>query len=255
MNDIENKGLFMTNLEYLSEFLSDNYGAICFLNCKEDGYVEFGDENKSMETLSVYFANRIDAYNPTVKQRLVKSCGKNFYKRYPYDIKLSPLGGSFLATRYEVNGTTLTIKYRMPTFNLCGGVWEIIKYFTGTPIDNEKLEFPKLSAPIKSNTNFIINEGDNIKDVLESYLLKQGKPLINRENGFFVASNPSNNVLNIFGEQILKANEICAERGKAFRESLSFMTESDWDDYKRAAGVYEQEEKAKEFRRKNPAEN
>lgn len=238
----------MTNLEYLSEFLTKNYGTICFHNSKEDGYIVF-DKNsgKSMETLSVYFANQIDIYNPSVKKRLEKSCGKYFYKRYvgANNVKLSPLAGSFLATRYELNGITLCIKYRMPDFHLGGGVWEIIKYFMGNQIDGEKLEYPKISVPIISNTGFIINEGSNIKNVLEDYLIEHNYPLVNSTNGFFIAPLLSDKSTSIFSEQILKANQIWEERGKAFRASLSFMTDSDWEVYKRTSGIYQQQKKQK----------
>lgn len=244
----------MTNLEYLSEFLTKNYGAICFHNSMEDGYVVF-DKNseKSMETLSVYFANQIDLYNPAVKERLEKCCGKYFYKRYigANNVKLSPLAGSFLATRYELNGVTLSIKYRMPDFHLGGGIWEIIKYFMGNRIDGEKLEYPKISCPIISNTGFIINEGDNIKTALEHYLTENNYPLVNRANGFYVASSLSDESTDIFGMQILKANEIWKERGEAFKASLAFMTESDWDVYKRISGIYKHIEKAETYRKNN----
>lgn len=228
----------MTNLEYLEKFITATYGAICFHNDPEDGYVELSNGLK-METLAIYFANEIDLYDVDRKERLTKTAGEKFYERYvgARGKKLCTLNGCVILARYERDGNTCDIHLHFPLI-LGGGVMDIINYFAGNDIDGRTLELPNnVNMPVPTNNNFRLDTGDDIKTVLENYLLKSCLPLISEENGFFVKHENVNYKAEWVGQSIASVQEIQSKRQHSLIQAFKFLTEADWQVYNEEMGI------------------
>ncbi len=249
----------MTNLEYLSNFLTEAYGTVCFHNEIVDGYIEYAKETgKQMETLSVYFPNRLDLWNPLVKERLTSAVGENFYERYigAKNLLLCPVNGSILLVRFIKDGKTLGITIDATAHALCGGIYDVIQYFIGNNINGRILDRPNnYCQPVLSNNGFYIETGANIRNSIERFLTGKGLSIISKENGFYVAEtytiqpNESGQAFELnsreylskiqayFPEELEKVQEIREKRSATFRMSLQYMTKEDWDAFHKARGL------------------
>ncbi len=200
----------MTNLEYLAWFLEDTVGAICFHNDTEDGYREWQpSEGLEVETLAVYFPNKVDLEDKEVAERLVRKSGKDFYKRYKgtQGLVLCPIGGSVLFVRYSYNGET--IKFSPEPFD--GAVINYaplqiaVLYFLGYDISHVNVKYLSyVSMETNNGFDFGINSDMEIaheeflterkkatyngkfKANLEKFLIKHEMPLVTAENDFIV---------------------------------------------------------------------
>ncbi len=204
----------MTNLEYLAWFLEDTYGAICFHNEVEDGYVEFpSEENKEMETLAVYFPNEIDLMDQEVAERLTKKAGKEFYKRYKgaLGMRVCPIMSNYLFVRYSKDGVVLRLcqeQYGVTHMTYYEPLSVLAEYFLGVDISHVNAKaITYLSMPTNNGLdlginsdmeiayeefkaiaqNYRANPHGNMKEILEDFLMKHNKPLVTKENGFHIA--------------------------------------------------------------------
>lgn len=249
----------MTNLEYLSNFLTEAYGTVCFHNDITDGYIEYAKETgKQIETLSVYFPNRLDLWNSLVKERLTSTVGENFYERYigAQNLLLCPVNGSILLVRFIKDGKTLGITIDETACALCGGIYDVIQYFIGNTINGRILDRPNnYCQPMLSNNGFYIETGANIKNSIESFLTEKRSPLITKENGFYVAetytTQPNENgqvfelnsreylskIQAYFSEELEKVQEIREKRRAEFKKSLQHMTKENWAAFHQARGL------------------
>ena len=241
----------MTNLEYLKWFVEETYGAICFHNDPEDGYVDYSDtDDKKMETLAVYFANELDLMDRPTARRLEKKAGKEFYKRYvgARGIRLCPVNSSVLFSAFSVNGKTIKIFGRI--FVFAGGIRWMMDYFVGRDIKNRIFDRPNdFCQPMPTNNDFVLNRGDDIKTALEKFLTQRNMPLVTEENGFYVspynygeeiinADIPVNQVVKYFGKGVLgKCNALNRERVERFNSCYLYMSKSDWEDFHKARGM------------------
>ncbi len=235
----------MTNLEYLSEFLTQTFGAICFHNDTQDGYVTMPTSDKKIETLSVYFPNEIDLDNQSVKNRLQSVAGKEFYLRYAgaKDIKMSAMCGNYLFACFYSDNQVLEI-YANPTYvRLGGGISFVIQYFLGKDITGQKLQYPLLHKQVKTNNDFSLPTGSDIKTVIEEYLTKRGLLLVTERNGFYV-ENKMQTVEQrrklteqSFRTQLQTIGAIGEQRNAEFQNALANMSKNDWLQYKQDLGV------------------
>lgn len=229
----------MTNLEYLQKFITETYGAICFHNDPVDGYAELADGAK-METLAVYFANAIDLCDTERKERLERAAGRQFYENYvgARGKKLCALSSCIILTRFEKNGKTCGIYLHFPLI-LGGGVMDIMNYFAGNDISGRKLELPNnVNMPVPSNNGFRLDTGDEVKKVLEEYLLNNGLPIVSERNGFFVKRQNIDFKAEGFWQDVVRVQEIQDERHKALRQAFNSLTENDRRAYDEEMGVY-----------------
>ncbi|MBQ8427968.1 MAG: hypothetical protein IJX18_01795 [Clostridia bacterium] len=248
----------MTNLEYLNWFLTDTYGAICFHNDEKDGYRLFPKEQgKEMETLSVYFPNRLDLEDETVCERLTNAAGEKFYERYvgAKGVRLCRLNGSLLLVRFVKDGQTLGITVDNTMSRLAGGVRNLIDYFIGNEISEAVLDRPNnFRQSIPTNNDFCIETGENIQEKVESYLLARDMPIVSKSNGFYVAEtlmeklsdgrtikyNSMKYIEEIQKYFSLEMQEICSirkAREDVFRKLLTYMSEADKNDFNNLMGL------------------
>lgn len=178
----------MTNLEYLQKFITEAYGALCFYNDSQDGYYAYPSESdKSVETLSIYFPNKLDLYVPEVKERIIAKYGKEVYDKYDGENvpMVGALSGQHLIHVYRIGGQVVSIADEYFLYR-CGGVDYIIKYFLGQDISKYNLAPPyDTGKTVATYNGFVLKAGDNIKEVLEQFLRQHNLPLINVGNGFF----------------------------------------------------------------------
>ena len=253
------KKKILTNLQYLQEFLTETYGAICFYNDIKDGYTLFPEnDSRRIETLSVYFPNKLDLQNNSVKERLEEAVGTDFYDRYigAKEIKLCPLNGSVLIAQFSKDGQILGITIDKNARRLVGGVFDVIQYFIGNDIEGRRLARPNnFQQEIQTNNGFCIKTGAYIKDCIEAFLKNNGLPLVSKENGFYIAETEEikveseSKIYKYNTTAYLKTiqlsfekemNAICLlrqNREKEFQNSLVFMTKDDWGIYKKAMGI------------------
>lgn len=245
----------MTNLEYLSKFLTETFGAICFHNDVRDGYVECSHgRNKKIETLAIYFPNEIDMYNEETRERLIELSGKEFYKRYigAKNTKMSVLNGSTIVTRFILNNKTIGIEYSKSYFLMYSPLKYVIDYFLGENIDNQILGKHDTCEEIKSNTSFRLRKNKLIKDEIEAYLTSMNLPLVTRDNGFYIApveeiktegeiffvkdGKLTNLIADNFLQEKLNISKIKQDRDDAFVKSLQILNQEDWKHIKRIVG-------------------
>ena len=240
--------IFMTNLEYLAQFLTETYGAICFHNDSVDGYTTFPKESQlEMETLCVYFPNQLDLEIESVKARLLPSFGSLFYERYTgaKGIKLCTLNGCVLLARFAKNNKTLGITLDKTAYRLPGGVFDVIQYFIGNNIENRILDRPNnYQQPIPTNNEFFIDTGDTIKNKIETFLTKRGLPLVTSKNGFYVSPEQlsrsfefSKEIQNCFLPQIEQISLLREERFKSFQNAFIKMEKKDFLAFRKVMGL------------------
>lgn len=125
----------MINLLAAQKFFSDTFGAVCFYNDYNDGYVTL-DERKKVETLSVYFPNKLDLYDQETKIRLIKAAGDNFYERYSgaKGKTLCGIRSSQLMVAYYVDHKTVGI-YSYNRLGLKGLINFLFDFFCGIDIN------------------------------------------------------------------------------------------------------------------------
>ena len=161
----------MKNLLAARQFFSDVFGAVCFYNDRQDGYIAFSDGRKSIETLSIYFPNKLDLYDLETKKRLTNAVGENFYERYcgAKSRMLCGLYSSQLMVAYYYDNKVIGI-HSYNHLGLKGSVDRIFNYFCGVNLnlyaENERC----FSASVCTNNNIKIETGYNIQNVVESYL-------------------------------------------------------------------------------------
>ena len=202
----------MTNLEYLAQFLTETYGAICFHNDSVDGYTTFPKESQlEMETLCVYFPNQLDLEIESVKARLLPSFGSLFYERYTgaKGIKLCTLNGCVLLARFAKNNKTLGITLDKTAYRLPGGVFDV-----------------------------------TIKNKIETFLTKRGLPLVTSKNGFYVSPEQisrsfefSKEIQNCFLPQIEQISLLREERFKSFQNAFIKMEKKDFLAFRKVMGL------------------
>ena len=246
----------MTNLEYLKWFVEETYGAICFHNDPEDGYVDYSDtDDKKMETLAVYFANELDLMDRPTARRLEKKAGKEFYKRYvgARGIRLCPVNSRVLFSAFSVNGKTIKI-FGRTHFVISGGIRWMMDYFVGRDIKDIIFDKPHdCCQPMPTNNDFVLNRGDDIKTALEKFLAQRNMPLVTEENGFYVSpyddimeevffdTAPYKKIVEHFGKEVLdNCLKLDKDRQSNFLNLMSYMTKSDWAAYHKARGMDEE---------------
>jgi hypothetical protein len=237
----------MTNLEYLAWFLEETFGAICFHNEIEDGYVEFPNENKEIETLAVYFPNELDLMDSEATERLIRKAGKEFFRRYvgARNVRLCPVYGNLLFTAYRLNNETIYIQGE--SF-FCGptGLGFIIDYFLGRDISYRTVGKDAPKVELKGNNGFQLKIGDDILLTLKKFLLEQKKKLIGISDFYKSPYNYTGEFLNKekriteltkeFGCVVVNSSKLAGERQEKFRETLKYMSEEDWDIFFKVIG-------------------
>ena len=162
----------LSNLQAAEKFFTEVFGAICFYNDSEDGYVEF-DGKKKIETLSIYFANRLDCRIDERRARLVKAAGEQFYERYIGTNGMLVCGilGGLTLVAYYAEGKPVAIKsYGRP--NLSGGVSLVIDYFCGKNINRLTADLRYFTKDLPTNCGLKIKKGMPIMDTVDRFFLK-----------------------------------------------------------------------------------
>lgn len=238
----------MTNLEYLAKFLEETFGAICFHNDPEDGYVAYTEKDgKEMETLAVYFPNELDLQDKFTAERLTRKAGKDFYKRYvgARGIRLHPMMGNMIFSRYIVGGRTIGI-FGFPLVSDERAML-VMQYFLGRNIDNRIFDKNQnYKNPLPTNNGFCFLQGANIKATLEKFLTENNLPLVNEENGFYISPFLSflgtekkddwKELFSYFGDAEKRRNDLVNKRREISYETLKNMTKAEWKDFFEAQG-------------------
>ncbi len=252
------------NLKYLKEFMEETFGAICFYNDIGDGWKNFEDSCKSVNTLSIYFPNEIDLGNKEVCNRLTAAAGSEFYKMYKNtsDFKVTPAMGSIILVQFVIDDKTLCIK--KSNGGLCASpvIQFLIDYFIGKNF-GQFYNFNSLSD-IATNNGFSICKGKNIKVKMENYLQIKYGLTVTKENGFYVektkeVKTSNNKIISVkddepeilafkeFNNFMDTVQKIQGQRNVKFNESLKTLTKKDWANFKRLIGVDNLIEKNSDF--------
>lgn len=220
-----------SNLQAAEKFFTEAFGAICFYNDPEDGYVKLGDDKK-IETLSIYFANRLDCKIDERRARLVKAAGEQFYERYIGTngmLVCGMLGGLTLAA-YYVEGNPIAVKsYGSP--NLCGGISLIIDYFCGKNINRLSAYLIYFTKDLPTNCGLKIKKGMPIMDTVDRFFLKNRiEPL--RAGFNYVSQQEKDGEFDCdFGNVEDRISQIAEKRKKAFNDEFLKISEEDYQKF------------------------
>jgi hypothetical protein len=160
----------MTNLLLAKKFFTEVFGAICFYNDTQDGYVELNDGRK-LETLAIYFPNKVDLYDEETKSRLTKEAGEEFYKRYcGADGKMiCGIFGNRLLVAYHLNGEVIGIREYV-LGGLKGGCNLMVDYFCGIDLKGAPFGVRCFTETVQTNNNLKIIKGEDIEETIERFL-------------------------------------------------------------------------------------
>lgn len=237
----------MRNLITLKEFLEDNFECMCFYNDVNDGYHNNGDnQNIKINTLSVFFLNKIDIESSKQDERIRKIINNKVCNDLEY---ISGFHGNMLFTELIHNEKTLFIMNSRSFLPLGGGLDLIIHYFIGIDINDKMFSFPLLHKELKfPKSQFCIPRDHNIKQYLEDYLQKNNKCLVEEKNGFFIQNNrlfgcsnfdniENPSLLEQFSNEINSFHRIINQRKEIYGYTLQKFSSEDWKKYKEKIGI------------------
>ncbi len=237
-----------TNLLLAQQFFSEVFGAICFYNDVADGFAEYGD-GKKLETLAVYFPNKLDLYDDETKFRLSKKAGKNFYERYCGSIGKMVCGlmSSKLLVAYYLNGTVLGICNYMYG-GLKGGCNFIFDYFCGVDLSELTDGVSCFSETVQTNNGLKITKGNDIQETLEEFLYSDHfSPFAKSE--FFRLKKKSKyypvaekremmkNILAAFPHRTEYFSELAERRSQKFQQLFTKLTKEEFVAFKEDMGI------------------
>lgn len=172
----------MTNLKYLSNFLTDTFGAVCFYNSTIDGFVNFADKDKNMETLLVVFPSFLDLNNCQVKDRVENKMGDLFYNDKQTFSSLTPLFGGAIISSFTYKNITRIFYENISGYPIVQG---IVDYFAGNDLNNLTIKEMYHFKILQTSKDFDINPDKTLKQCIEDYLKFKKIPLVSSENGFY----------------------------------------------------------------------
>lgn len=227
----------MTNLQLAETFFAEVFGAVCFYNDEMDGYHTFSDKQKAIETLSVYFPNKIDENDLETKTRLIGAAGEQFYNRYCGAIgkKLCGMQASHLLVAYYLNSEVVAIIH-YNGIGLKGSCNLIFDYFCGVDINSFADSAKRFTLSVETNNGLKIEKGANIQSVIESYLIQ--KDLLSNKNNqvFFKRSGKSEQemlcfVNEIFGDENLRFARLAKDRKNRHTNLMALLSGKEWADF------------------------
>ena len=230
----------MVNLLTAQKFFTDTFGAICFYNDFDDGYVVFSDGRKEVETLSVYFPNKLDLYDKDTKNRLVKAAGDKFYERYSGSKgkTLCGIRSSQLMVAYYVDKKIIGINC-YAHLGLKGLSDSIFKFFCGININCYDESVRCFTQTIETNNGLLLEKGNNIQDVMEQYL----KEIDVNPNFYFRIPKKTDyypvleqqemlkKISDMFAEQHSYFELLAEQRTARHNQLMSLLSDKDWDSF------------------------
>lgn len=230
----------MVNLLTAQKFFTDAFGAICFYNDSDDGYVVFSDEHKAVETLSVYFPNKLDLYDKETKNRLVKAAGDNFYERYSgaKGKTLCGMRSSQLMVAYYVDKKIIGINC-YAHLGLKGLSDSIFKFFCGIDINCYAEGVRCFTQTIETNNGLLLEKGNNIQDVMEQYLKEiDVNPnfyfRIPKKTDYYPVSEQQEmlkKIGDLFAEQHSYFELLAEQRTARHNQLMGLLSDKDWDSF------------------------
>lgn len=231
----------MTNLQLAENFFTDFFGAICFYNDPRDGYVKISDGHRKIETLSVYFPNRVDLNDNETAERLTTACGNDFYKRYvgSKNLLLCGMQGSRLLASFWVDDKVVGMM-NFSGVGIKGNVEAIFDYFCGRDLDCLAESAVTALHNVVTNNGQKFEKGMKLKGIADDYLKMLGVDNL-RGEGFY--TEPTYEYKNFiipdrqriyeeinasFRKEYKAISEIAKKRADNFRKLLDLLTEEDW---------------------------
>lgn len=240
----------MTNLQVAQKFFSDTFGAICFYNDVKDGYTEFEDGRTKIETLSVYFPNRLDLYDVEVKNRLTQVAGDKFYERYSGAENKIVCGmqANKLLVAFYLDGKVIGIVNYIP-IGLKGHCDLIFDYFSGVDLDRYADEVVTFSVSVPTNNGLKMSKGLRIKTAIEQYLSDNNIMPLRKKFGYYVLPERSGeypvevrqeafrDINKYFKNENARFTEIAERRKENHTELFKFLSAEDWSTFYKDMGV------------------
>ena len=237
-----------TNLLLARQFFSEVFGAICFYNDAMDGYADFND-GRSLETLAVYFPNKLDLYDEETKSRLAKEAGEDFYKRYCGSVGKMVCGmmSSKLLVAYYLNDAVLGICNYIKG-GLKGGCDTIFDYFCGIEINSLADGASHFLDTVQTNNGLAITKGNSIQTTMEDFLFAD-RPSPFEKSEFFRLQKKSkyypvvekrkmmDEILAVFPHEAENFCELAERRFQRFQQSFSRLTKDEFSAFKKDMGI------------------
>lgn len=237
----------MTNLLLAEKFFTEVFGAICFYNDKQDGYAEFCDGRK-LETLAVYFPNKLDLYNDETKARLTKAAGENFYKRYcGADGKMvCGMMSSKLLAGYYIDDKVVGIDSYM-LGGLKGGCNFIVDYFCGYDLKATPFSVQYFTENVQTNNNLKIIKGQDIQETLERFLFTDNFSPYKKPQLFYLPKTQKDyikdkwemkrKIVNAFPNEINVISKIAERRSQLFQQTFMELSRKEFAVFEEDMGV------------------
>lgn len=230
----------MVNLLTAQKFFTDTFGAVCFYNDFDDGYVVFSDGHKEVETLSVYFPNKLDLYDKDTKNRLVKAAGDKFYERYSGSkgMTLCGIRSSQLMVAYYVDKKIIGINCYVH-LGLKGLSDAIFKFFCGININCYAESIRCFTETIETNNGLLLEKGNNIQNVMEQYLNRMGVDpdlyfRLPKKTDYYPVSEQQEmlkKIGDLFAEQHSYFELLAEQRTARHNQLMGLLSDKDWDSF------------------------
>lgn len=233
---------FMTRLQLAEKFFTDFFGAVCFYNDPQDGYVEISDGHRKIETLSVYFPNKIDLHDEATTIRLTNARGEKFYESYvgARDLTVCGVQGSRILACFYYDGKIIGM-HNFSGVGLKGNIDIICDYFCGRDLCNLNDGVVKSQHNVATNNGRKFEKGMKLKEIVDDYVndfgiddLNDGdnhyvEPTYKCENFTLVDRRLINKTINgCFGEEFKAIGDIAKSRSETFGKLYGFLTEEEW---------------------------
>lgn len=210
----------LTNLKAAEKFFTEAFGAICFYNSSEDGYIGLKGGRK-VETLSIYFASKIDCKIEERRERLRKAAGEKFYERY-VGANAMPvcgvLGGLTLAA-YYIGGKPVAVK-SYGSSDFVGEMSFAVDYFCGRNINKLPADLRYFTKDLPTNCGLKIKKGMPIMDTVDSFFLKRKIEPLRAGFNFVYRQGNDGEVDCGFGNVENGIRQIAEKRKKIFNDEL-----------------------------------
>jgi hypothetical protein len=237
----------MSNLLLAKKFFTEVFGAICFYNDEQDGYTEFSDGRK-LETLAVYFPNKLDLYIDETKSRLTKAAGENFYKRYcGADGKMvCGMASSKLLAAYYLNDVVVGIDSYM-LGGLKGACNLIVDYFCGHDLKATPFGERCFTETVQTNNHLKIMKGEDIEKTLEGFLFTDNFSPYKKSQLFHLPKTQDEyvkdvwemkrKIVNAFPDESKAISEIAKRRDDLFLQAFLKISREDYAEFEKDMGI------------------
>ena len=233
-----------TNLLLASRFFSEVFGAICFHNDALDGYVDLND-GRHLETLAVYFPNRLDLYDEETKSRLSKEAGDDFYERYCGAVGKMACGmlSSKLLVAYYLDDAVLGI-CNFIKGGLKGGCDLIFDYFCGIEVNSLANGASHFLESVQTNNGLAITKGNLIQPTVEEFLFADRSSTLEKSEFFRLRKKSKyypivekqemmDKILAVFPHETKDFCALAERRFQRFQQSFARLTKEEFSAFEK----------------------